>query len=49
MEFNKKYDRSEFINFLQHKFLPEDFIAETTYVDITRQTKYIRSYQIGNM
>ncbi len=43
MEFNKKYDRSEFINFLQHKFLPEDFIAETTYVDITRQTKYIRS------
>jgi hypothetical protein len=43
MEFNKRYSRSEFINFLQHKFLPEDFIAETTVVDIERQTKYIRS------
>ena len=43
MEFNKKYDRSEFVNFLKHKFLPEDFIDETTSVDIKRQTKYIRS------
>ena len=43
MEFNKRYNRSEFVNFLQHKFLPEDFIAETTVVDIERQTKYIRS------
>lgn len=43
MEFNKRYNRSEFVGFLQHKFLPEDFIAETTVVDIERQTKYIRS------
>ena len=43
MEFNKRYSRSEFVNFLQNKFLPEDFIAETTVVDIERQTKYIRS------
>lgn len=43
MEFNKRYNRSEFVSFLQHKFLPEDFIAETTVVDIERQTKYIRS------
>lgn len=43
MEFNKRYSRSEFINFLQHKFLPEDFIAETTVIDIERQTKYICS------
>ena len=43
MEFNKRYSRSEFINFLQHKFLPEDFAAETTVIDIERQTKYIRS------
>jgi len=43
MEFNKRYSRSEFINFLQHKFLPEDFVAETTVIDIERQTKYIRS------
>ena len=39
MEFNKRYNRSEFVGFLQHKFLPEDFIAETTVVDIERQTK----------
>ena len=43
MEFNKRYSRSEFISFLQHKFLPEDFVAETTVIDIERQTKYIRS------
>ena len=43
MEFNKRYSRSEFINFLQHKFLPEDFVAETTVIYIERQTKYIRS------
>lgn len=43
MEFNKRYNRKEFVNFLQHKFLPEDFIAETTVIDIERQTKYIRS------
>ena len=43
MEFNKRYNRSEFISFLQHKFLPEDFVAETTVIDIERQTKYIRS------
>ena len=43
MEFNKRYSRSEFINFLQHKFLPEDFVVETTVIDIERQTKYIRS------
>lgn len=43
MEFNKRYNRSEFVNFLQNKFLPEDFIAKTTVVDIERQTKYIRS------
>lgn len=43
MEFNKRYNRSEFVNFLQHKFLPEDFVVETTNIDIKRQTNYIRS------
>ena len=43
MEFNKRYNRTEFVNFLKNKFLPEDFIAETTVIDIERQTKYIRS------
>lgn len=43
MEFNKRYNRTEFIDFLQHKFLPEDFVVETTSIDIERQTKYIRA------
>lgn len=43
MEFNKRYNRTEFVNFLQHKFLPEDFVAETTGINIERQTKYICS------
>lgn len=43
MEFNKRYNRTEFVDFLQHKFLPEDFVVEATSVDIERQTKYIRA------
>ena len=43
MEFNKRYNRTEFVDFLQHKFVPEDFVVETTSIDIERQTKYIRA------
>ena len=43
MEFNKRYNRSEFVGFLQHKFLPEDFVVDFTDIDIDRQTKYIRT------
>ena len=43
MEFNRRYNRSEFISFLQHQFLPEDFVIETTQIEIERQTRYIRS------
>lgn len=43
MEFNKRYNRSEFISFLQNKFLPEDFVTETTPIEIERETKYIRT------
>lgn len=43
MEFNKRYDRTEFVDFLQHKFLPEDFMVETTSIDIKRQIKHIRA------
>ena len=43
MEFNKRYNRTEFVDFLQHKFLPEDFVVEATSIDIERQTKYIRA------
>ena len=43
MEFNKRYNRSEFVGFLQNKFLPEDFMVETADVSFDRQTKYIRT------
>lgn len=43
MEFNKKYNRTEFVDFLQHKFLPEDFVVETTSIEIERQTMYVRA------
>ena len=43
MEFNKRYNRTEFVDFLQHKFLPEDFVVKTTSINIERQTQYIRT------
>lgn len=43
MEFNKRYNRTEFVDFLQHKFLPEDFVVETTSIEIEHQTMYIRA------
>lgn len=43
MDFSRRYNRTEFVNFLQHQFLPEDFVVETTNIQIDRQTKYIRS------
>lgn len=30
MEFNRIYNRQEFVNFLQNSFLPEDFMSSTT-------------------
>ncbi len=43
MEFNKRYNRVEFVSFLGSAFLPEDFMAEATDIKFERQTKYIRS------
>lgn len=40
MEFNKAYNRKEFISFLQNRFLPEDFIPITEEVLFTTQTTY---------
>ena len=40
MEFNKAYNRGEFVNFLQNSFLPEDFIPTTEQVIFTTQMKY---------
>lgn len=43
MDFSRRYNRTEFVNFLQHQFLPEDFVVEASDIQIDRQTKYIRS------
>lgn len=40
MEFNKAYNRKEFINFLQNSFLPDDFIPTEEHVVFSTQTKY---------
>jgi hypothetical protein len=41
MEFNKAYDREEFLTFLKDKFLPEeDFVKEETVLPFPVQTKY---------
>lgn len=39
MEFNRTYNRQEFVNFLQHSFLPEDFISATTPVEFRTKMK----------
>ena len=35
MEFNKVYNRNEFVNFLKRNFLPEDFRQEETRIDFS--------------
>ncbi|MFA6832513.1 MAG: restriction endonuclease subunit M, partial [Bacteroidaceae bacterium] len=40
MEFNKAYNRQEFINFLQNSFLPEDYIPVTETVTLPTKMKY---------
>lgn len=40
MEFNKAYNRQEFVNFLQNSFLPEDFVPTTEVITFSTQTKY---------
>ncbi len=40
MEFNKAYNRQEFVSFLQNSFLPEDFVPVTEEVTLSTQMKY---------
>lgn len=43
MDFSKRYNREEFVKFLQNDFLPEDdFLMETTEAKIQQETKYIK-------
>lgn len=40
MEFNKAYNRQEFVAFLKNSFLPEDFVQMEENVTFTTQTTY---------
>src|SRR5574344_212998 len=40
MEFNKAYNRQEFMSFLQNSFLPEDFKPTTEAITLRTQMKY---------
>ena len=42
MEFNKAYNRQEFVNFLQNSFLPDDFIPGETSVEFRTKMNYTR-------
>ena len=44
MDFSKRYNREEFVKFLQNDFLPEDdFLTETTEAKIQQETQYIKT------
>lgn len=40
MDFNKPYNRQEFMNFLQHSFLPDDFIPSDERINLSKQLTY---------
>lgn len=42
MEFNKAYNRQEFVNFLQNSFLPDDFFPDETPVQFRTKMNYTR-------
>lgn len=42
MEFNKAYNRQEFVNFLQNSFLPDDFIPGEIPVEFRTKMNYTR-------
>lgn len=43
MEFNKKYNRTEFVKFLQNSFLPDDFKYEISEIETKTSCKLIQS------
>lgn len=45
MEFNKVYNREQFLRFLRVNFLPEDFIEQSEGIELHTQTKYTKSVE----
>lgn len=43
MQFNKAYNRQEFVSFLRNFFLPDDFQPVETHVTLHTQTKFTAS------
>ena len=43
MQFDKRYDRKEFVNFLKNNFLPEDFMVESTAISPSQSMAYTSS------
>ena len=43
MQFDKRYDRKEFVNFLKNNFLPEDFMVESTAISPAQSMIYTSS------
>ena len=49
MEFNKAYNRQEFVNFLQNSFLPDDFIPGETSVEFRTKMNYtLQAVKLGS-
>ena len=40
MQFDKRYNRTEFVSFLKNNFLPEDFVTETAVIPSVRSMAY---------
>lgn len=48
MEFNKAYNRQEFVHFLQHGFLPDDFVpTEETVIFHSKMTYSTQAVKLG--
>ena len=43
MNFSKEYNRQEFLSFLKHSFLPEDFLDEGAEIKLQTTTTYTQS------
>ena len=49
MDFNKAYNREEFVNFLGNRFLPDDFISNIVPVKLkTRMTYTTKAVKLGS-